>query len=116
MNEITTGRYLDKLVRRRHQIVMTQQYLANEQRQVEQNTDWLDQAAYQSRVNLLDRLSDWYDTEINQIDKAIERISRNSYGFCVACDEAIEDERLATAPEAEFCSECEKLREGLRCL
>jgi len=45
MNEIIVGRHLDKLIRRRGQIVMTLHHLANEQ-----NTDWLDQAAYESRV------------------------------------------------------------------
>jgi RNA polymerase-binding transcription factor DksA len=81
MSEITTGRHLDQLIRRRSQIVMTLRHLANEQRQVEQNTDWLDQAAYASRVSLLDRLNDWYATEIRQIDKAIERIESSRYGF-----------------------------------
>jgi RNA polymerase-binding transcription factor DksA len=90
MNEIVLGHHLDKLIRRRGQIVMTLRHLVNEQKQVEQNTDWLDQAAYESRVNLLDRLSDWYATEIGQIDKAIERIENNRYGFCVACHQAIE--------------------------
>jgi len=117
MNEIIVGRHLDKLIRRRGQIVMTLRHLANEEKQVEQNTDWLDQATYESRVNLLlDRLSDWYATEIGQIDKAIERIENNLYGFCVACHQAIEEARLETAPEAEFCSVCEELRDGLRCL
>jgi RNA polymerase-binding transcription factor DksA len=95
---------------------MTLRHLASEQKQVEQNTDWLDQAAYESRVNLLDRLSEWYVTEIGQIDKAIKRIESNRYGLCVACHETIEDARLDTAPEAEFCSACQELRDGLRCL
>ncbi len=116
MSEMITGRYLDKLTKRRGQIMMTLRHLANEQRQVEQNTDWLDRAAYESRVNLLDRLSDWYATEIKLIDKAIERIESNRYGFCDACRQPIEEMRLETAPEAEFCSACQELRDGLRCL
>jgi RNA polymerase-binding protein DksA len=116
MNKIATGRHLDKLMRRRGQILMTLRHLANEQKQVEQNTDWLDRAAYESRVNLLDRLSDWYATEIGQIDKAIERIESNRYGVCLACHETIEEARLETAPEAEFCSTCQEQRDGLRCL
>lgn len=116
MNEIVTGSHLDKLIRRRGEIVMTLRHLENEQRQVEQNTDWLDQAAYKSRVNLLDGLSDWYATEIGQIDKAIERIESNRYGVCAACHEAIEAALLETAPEAEFCGACQELRDGLRCL
>jgi RNA polymerase-binding transcription factor DksA len=116
MNEIVTGSHLDELIRRRGQIVMTLRYLENEQRQVEQNTDWLDQAAYKSRVNLLDGLSDWYATEIGQIDKAIERIESNCYGVCAACHEAIEAALLETAPESELCGACQELRDGLRCL
>ena len=116
MNEIITGHHLDKLIKRRGQVVMTLRHLANEQRVVEQNTDWLDQAAYESRVNLLNRLSDWYATEIKQIDKAMERIESNSYGFCFACHEAIDAARLETAPETEFCSSCQELRDGLHCL
>lgn len=116
MNEIVRGRHLDKLIRRRGQVVMTLRHLENEQKQVDRNTDWLDQAAYENRVNLLDRLSDWYATEIGQIDKAIERIETNRYGVCIACHEAIDAARLETAPEAEFCSACQELRDGLRCL
>jgi RNA polymerase-binding transcription factor DksA len=116
VNAIVTGRHLDKLIRRRGQIVMTLRHLENEQQQVEQNTDWLDQVAYESRVDLLDRLHDWYATEIDQIDKAIKRIESQRYGACAACHEAIEAARLETAPEAEFCSACPELRGGLRCL
>ena len=116
MNEITTGRLLDKLNKRRGQIEMTLRHLANEQMQVEQNTDWLDHAAYESRVNLLDRLCSWYNTEIEQVDKAIERIKTHHYGFCAACHGAIEEKRLETTPEAEFCGGCQELRDGLRCL
>jgi RNA polymerase-binding transcription factor DksA len=116
MNEIVTGSHLDELIRRRGQIVMTLRYLENEQRQVEQNTDWLDQAAYKSRVNLLDGLSDWYATEIGQIDKAIERIECNRYGLWSACHEAIAEALLETAPESELCGACQEVRDGLRCL
>jgi DnaK suppressor protein len=115
MNEIVAGRHLDKLMRRRDQIKTTLQYLLNEQKEVEQNTDWLDQAAYESRINLLDRLRDWYTTEIGQVDRAIERIETNRYGFCAACHQTIEAARLETTPEAEFCSTCQRLREELRC-
>src|SRR5262245_7028712 len=76
MNDIIEGRYLDKLINRRGQIVMTLRHLGNEQKQVEQNTDWLDQAAYENRIDLLDRLRDWYATEVGEIDKAIKRIER----------------------------------------
>jgi DnaK suppressor protein len=113
MDEITAGRHFDKLTKRREQVVMTLQHIAHERRQVEQNTDWLDQAAYKSRVNLLDRLTGWYRTEMDDIDKALLRIASNKYGLCVACHALIEAQRLETVPEAEFCAACEAMREGL---
>jgi RNA polymerase-binding transcription factor DksA len=115
MKEVIKGRHLDKLIRRRNQIVITLEHLANEKKQVEQNTDWLDRAAYESRANLLDRLNDWYATEIGQIDKAIERIENNRYGLCGVCHQTIAESLLETAPESEFCGACQELRDGLRC-
>lgn len=113
MDEIKVGQHLDKLTKRRDQVTMTLRHIVKEQRQAEQNTDWLDQAAYESRIELLDRLSNWYVTEINEIDRALARINRHEFGQCVACHLPIEIERLEIAPEAEFCSACQDMREEL---
>jgi hypothetical protein len=80
MEEVRIGRQIDQLRKRREQLVMTLQHIGREQEQVEQNTDWLDQAAYQSRVNLLDRLNEWYINEMHQIDEALLRIRKISMG------------------------------------
>ncbi len=114
MDVISSGRYRDKLTKRRDQVTTTLQHIVKEQRHVEQNTDWLDQAAYESRVQLLDRLSRWYIAEIDEIDKALDRIRRNHYGQCAACHSPIESERLEISPEAEFCGSCQEMREGLQ--
>lgn len=111
MDDIRISRHLDRLRKRRSQAAMTLQHIAKEQRQAEQNTDWLDQAAYQSRMELLDRLVHWYVTEIEQIDKAVDRIGKNQFGRCSACHRPIEVERLETSPEVEFCSLCQDMRE-----
>ena len=113
MDEIRVGRHVDQLRKRREQIVMTLQHIGREQEQVEHNTDWLDQAAYESRVNLLDRLNDWYIEEMHQIDKALLRIGKNQYGLCLGCHHSIGVERLESVPVAEFCSACQEARDGL---
>ena len=113
MDPIRAGRQMDKLRRRREQVFMTLQHIDKEQKQVEQNSDWLDRAAFESRVNLLDRLNGWYITEMEQIDKALERIKKNDYGICLACHGPIEAGRLETAPEAEYCGACQDFRERL---
>jgi RNA polymerase-binding transcription factor DksA len=113
MNQLTMDDYLTRLTTRRQQIVATLRHLDKQQNEVEQNTDWLDQAAQKNRVELLDRLNDWYESEMAEIDKALERIRLGNYGTCPACHNAIDAARLASAPAAEFCAPCQATREQL---
>ena len=110
MEEVRIGRQIDQLRKRREQIVMTLQHIGREQEQVEQNTDWLDQAAYESRANLLDRLNDWYIEELDKIDKALNRIRQSQYGLCLGCHNPIGADRLDISPEAAFCGSCQEVR------
>jgi RNA polymerase-binding protein DksA len=111
MNELTTLGFLDRLLRRREVIVRTLQHLEKERRQVDENDDWLDQAAYESRVALLDNLTDGYLKERLETDKAIVRIDESRYGFCIACHKPIDAQRLEASPAAEFCVDCKEIRE-----
>ena len=114
MDAISAARHCDKLQKRREQVSITLQHIAKEQREAEQNTDWLDQAAYESRIGLLERLSGWYVQEMSEIDRALDRITENQYGLCLACHSAIEAERLEFFPQTAFCSACQATREGLQ--
>ncbi len=112
MEAITIDTNADRLAKRREHLLMTLRHLAREYEQVEQNTDWLDQAAYENRTALLDRLNDWYLTELKQIDKALGRIHQHAYGSCVVCHDPIDPKRLEAIPEAEYCNACEEFRES----
>lgn len=101
----------ERLRKRRDEILVTMQHLERERRVVDENQDWLDQAAHESRVGLLDRLASWYLDEIVRIDQALIRIAENQYGLCRACHQAIEPKRLDITPEAAFCAGCQELRE-----
>jgi RNA polymerase-binding protein DksA len=92
---------------------MTLQHIEKERNEAEENTDWLDRAAYESRIALLDRLSEWYAKEIDEIDKALDRLNKKTYGFCLACHNSIEALRLDYFPEAGFCIACQETRDGL---
>jgi RNA polymerase-binding transcription factor DksA len=113
LDEIRAGRHFDQLRKRRDQILMTLRHISKEQEQVEQNTDWLNQAACQSRVNLLNRLNDWYTEEMDKIDKALNRIRLSQYGLCLGCHHPIGADRLDISPEAEFCGSCQDVSEQL---
>ena len=114
MNAISNSAYSDKLRQRRQEVEMTLRHLESERREVEANTEWLNQTAYQSRLNLLDRVTTWYRQEMGQIDQALGRARESRYGLCLACHEPIEADRLEVFPEAEFCLDCEEYRERLR--
>ena len=113
MDTIRTGRHFDQLNKRRKQVAMTLQHIEKERNEAEANSDWLDRAAYESRIALLDRLSDWYTHEGGEIDKALDRIKTNKYGSCMACHGLIETHRLELFPEAAFFLICQEVREGL---
>lgn len=44
--------------------------------------------------------------EIASIDRALERISKGEYGYCVHCGGAISNGRLEARPEAALCIAC----------
>ena len=80
-----------QLRKRREQVAITLQYIEKQRNEAEQNTDWLDRAAYESRLALLDRLTDWYTEEMEEIDKALEGVENKHYGLCLACHNPIEN-------------------------
>ncbi len=102
-----------RLIKRREEVVATLRHLDDEQKEVEHNTDWVDEAAYESRVALLDALRYDYQAEMTRIDLALKRIDNRQYGICAGCHDPIDPKRLEVVPEAEFCSACEGFREGL---
>ena len=113
MDTISAAKHYDQLQKRREQVAITLHHIEKEQKEAERNTDWLDQATYQSRIGLLDRLSGWYLDEIADIDEALERITRNQYGSRLACHSLIETDRLELCPQTAFCSACQATREAL---
>ena len=113
MEATTIDTSFNRLTNRREQLLATLRHLDDEQNQVERNTDWVDEAAYDSRIALLDGLRYDYRAELTRIDRALERIEKHEYGICTACHEAIDAKRLEAVPEAEHCFACESFREGV---
>jgi RNA polymerase-binding transcription factor DksA len=113
MDAFTIRHYMYKLARRRDEITLAMERL-RDRSEAEQHRDWLDRGELESRLTLRDRLNDVYATELERIDKALERIAKQRYGECLACHVSIDDRRLEAAPEAEFCGACQQMREELQ--
>lgn len=45
-------------------------------------------------------------TQLRQIEKALERLANDEFGFCSSCDEKINPKRLAIDPTTTLCIEC----------
>ena len=50
-------------------------------------------------------------TELREVDAALDRIRRGTYGQCEACGTDIDPERLRALPQARYCLECQERRE-----
>jgi RNA polymerase-binding transcription factor DksA len=45
--------------------------------------------------------------ELRDVEAALERIDRGTYGVCIDCDKDIEQERLNAVPAASRCYDCQ---------
>ncbi len=59
---------------------------------------------YESRLSMEHQL----ELELQRVQRALERISKKKYGFCLVCGRKIRPERLKIYPEAEYCMTCQK--------
>ena len=48
------------------------------------------------------------EKRLNDIDIALKKIYKNTYGHCERCQASIAQARLELIPEARFCISCEK--------
>jgi len=71
----------------------------------EENSDEIEDEM--QNKSLLNTLS----SELQNIDKAIERAEKGDYGKCESCGNAIEEKRLEFNPEATLCSSCQVKKE-----
>ena len=49
--------------------------------------------------------------ELKEIDEALKRIDKGTYGICEMCDESIAIGRLRAKPFAKFCTPCREIYE-----
>jgi RNA polymerase-binding protein DksA len=59
---------------------------------------------YDKELNLLRRER----AELGEVEQALQRIEKGSYGFCEECGEAIRFERLQAVPHTTHCLSCQE--------
>ena len=68
--------------------------------------DFAEQATQAENDDVLNALDDEAKTIIIQIDNALLRIENKTFGICVDCGAAINEERLKVVPYAALCISC----------
>lgn len=85
---------------------------ANEDRSiiVEPGTDAAALFGHEQAVVLEDRLK----SDLKEIEKALSKLKKGTYGICERCKKKIEPKRLEVKPQSIYCLKCEKEIEKLK--
>jgi len=81
------------------------------QLQTQENNDDMDFASMRSDAMIEQVVSDQQNSELKDIEHALERISNGSYNICEMCSEKIGIARLKAKPYAKLCMTCRPLYE-----
>jgi len=71
--------------------------------------DDLDFASYSNDVSRDVILYENQLRELKEIEYALSKIEKGTYGICEMCDTEIREERLEIKPHAQYCIECKSI-------
>lgn len=71
--------------------------------------DAVEFAVKAAEQDLTARTADLRSRMLKEIDRALERVVRGSYGICESCEGEISPARLKAIPWARFCVHCQDL-------
>ncbi|OGR86638.1 MAG: hypothetical protein A3J74_10110 [Elusimicrobia bacterium RIFCSPHIGHO2_02_FULL_57_9] len=74
--------------------------------------DPVDQASQSIEKELLFELSDNERTTLDQIEAALRKIGKGTYGVCESCQQPIAKQRLSALPFARYCIGCQSSSES----
>lgn len=76
------------------------------------SADWSEQAQERENDEVVDALGNEATMEFNLINKALERIANDEYGYCSMCGTAIAKGRLQAMPYTDACIRCAEARDA----
>ena len=68
--------------------------------------DWEEAATHRENDEVLEFLDGHGRSEIEQIESALRRLDRGTYGQCARCEETIDPRRLDAIPFTALCTRC----------
>lgn len=100
--------YKTKLLSLRDEITSRINAIEKDLRHEEQaiEKDFAEQATQLENDEVLNSLDNEAKATVMEINKALLRIENNTYGTCTACNENIDEHRLAITPYVSMCVPC----------
>lgn len=104
------------LVRRGLELGYLQRHNQAAAQEAEQSqlADWRDMAAQHEAAWVLDRLAEREQRELEDIDAALDRLNRGTFGRCQRCGGPVTMQRIDAVPEARQCIRCENEKDRVR--
>ena len=100
------------LIDRRDKIIEeARRSIKSEEMQNGVHGDFVDMANYKMDSSLYIRMRDRERKLIKKINKALDKIDKDTYGICEMCGKLINIERLEIRPVADYCIECKEKQE-----
>ena len=85
--------------------------ITHEDTSVDSHGDEADEIQANLLLYLNDQMSSRYKSSIEKINKALEKIEKDEYGYCETCDEEIFEKRLEFNPYFTNCISCAEKKE-----
>lgn len=77
----------------------------------QESTEVIDLGTARIIINASENILKIYSKDLNDINRALEKIDNGMYGICEMCDEPIDVKRLRAKPFARFCISCREIFE-----
>ncbi len=105
--------YRQRLTERRDSLMgqVAEMEMYSRERDLEATQDPADMAANAYNKELLLSMSTNDRQLLRMIQEALARMDKDEYGFCVSCEEPIQEKRIAAIPWARLCLRCQELAE-----
>jgi len=69
------------------------------------------EAKEESSHERMEALEKELSTHLSEVDEALGRLTKGTYGKCLSCGVMIDTDRLAIKPAARYCVDCERKKE-----
>ncbi len=108
MNKNFIKKMKARLLQERNEII---QKIQTEDHSIDPDGDEADEIQASLLIYLNDQMSSRYNSSLEKISTALDKIEKDEYGYCESCEEPIFEKRLEFNPYFSDCVSCAEKKE-----